>query len=87
MNPTSLSLLQTITATDNSLSHAQKSILQDLIAGRLPRPSLMPDKLLLTQKEAAKLLNISCATLWRMTKDGIFNLVEVIRDTFPLSSG
>jgi predicted DNA-binding transcriptional regulator AlpA len=82
MNATSLSLLQTITTTDNSLSLEQRSVLQELIAGRLPTRSRSNQPLLLTQKDTAKLLSISRVTLWRMTKDGIFNPVEILPGTF-----
>ena len=82
MNATSLSLLQTITTTDNSLSPEQRSILQALAAGRMPAHRSSDQKLLLNQKDTAKLLGVSRVTLWRMTKGGVFNPVEILPGTF-----
>ncbi len=81
MNSTSISLLQTITSTDGTLTAHQRTILTDLIEGRAA-PRLTRDApLLLNQKEAAKLLGISRVTLWRMTKAGYFLPVEILPGT------
>jgi predicted DNA-binding transcriptional regulator AlpA len=82
MNPTSLTLLQTVATTDATLSVEQRATLQDLIVGRaLSRPA-SGQALLLSQKDAASMLGISRVTLWRMTKEGFFAPVEILPGTF-----
>jgi predicted DNA-binding transcriptional regulator AlpA len=81
MNTTSISLLQTITSTDGTLTQQQRAILRDLIEGRTA-PRLTNDgPMLLTQKQAARMLSISRVTLWRMTKAGYFLPVEILPGT------
>jgi len=82
MNATSITLLQTIASTDNTLTLEQRAVFQDFIAGRTPARVAAGQPLLLTQKDAAKLLGISRVTLWRMTKEGFFSPVEILHGTF-----
>ena len=81
MNPTSLALLQTVVTSDTTLSQEQKLSLRSLIEGRPTSQNSPPEKLLLTQKDTAKLLSISRVTLWRMTRDGILHPVEILPGT------
>ncbi len=82
MNSTSISLLQTITSTDGTLTQQQRATLTSLIEGRTA-PLLTRDApLLLNHNNAAKLLGISRVTLWRMTKSGYFRPVEILPGTF-----
>ncbi len=83
MNKTSISLLRTIRETDESLSFVDKAVLEDLIAGRISmKASGGREVLLLTQKDAAKMLGVSRGTLWKMKKDGILSSVEILPNTY-----
>jgi len=63
----------------------EQGILQSLINGQrllqysAPRPADGP--LLLTQKEAARMLSVSRVTLWRMTRNGVFRPIEILPGT------
>lgn len=82
MNATSIAILQTVAATDPSLSPEQRTLLQDLVAGRSVPQSRTDQPLLLTQKEAARTLSVSRVTLWRMTRQGILTPVEIMPGMF-----
>ncbi len=82
MNKTSISLLRTIRETDESLSFEDKAVLEDLIDGRVSRKKSGGGPLLLTQKEAAKLLGVNRVTIWRMTNEDILRPVEILPGTF-----
>ena len=81
MNATSRAILQTVLATDASLSPAERSALQQTVDGLIglqAAPTSNEERLLLTQKASAKLLSVSRVTIWRMTKDGILHPVEIL---------
>ena len=86
MNATSRAILQTILATDASLSAAEKSATKRLVDGDVEAPTAFPtgadERLLVTQKRAAELLSVSRATVWRMTKDCVLHPVEIIPGTW-----
>ena len=86
MNATSRAILQTILATDASLSAAERSATKRLVAGEVEAPTVFPagaeERLLVTQKRAAELLSVSRATVWRMTKDCVLHPVEIIPGTW-----
>lgn len=86
MNATSRAILQTVLATDASLSAGERSAAQRLIDGHAEPLSSAPggtdELLLLTQKRAAELLSVSRATIWRMTKDCVLQPVEILPGTW-----
>lgn len=85
MNATSRAILQTVLTSDATVAREEQGILQALINGQrppqhsAPRPADGP--LLLTQKEAARMLSVSRVTLWRMTRDGVFRPIEILPGT------
>jgi len=91
MNATSRAILQTVLATDISLTVAERGTAQRLIDGRTEIPSTdastRDGPLLVTQKQAAELLSVSRVTIWRMAKDGVLNPVEILPGTwrYPLN--
>jgi predicted DNA-binding transcriptional regulator AlpA len=86
MNATSRAILQTVVATDASLSAAERSAAQRLIDGRIEAPTVVvggsDERLLVTQKEAAEMLSVSRVTIWRMTKDCVLHPVEILPGTW-----
>jgi len=86
MNATSRAILQTVLATDASLSAAERSATQRLIDGRTEVPTVVvcgsDERLLVTQKEAAEMLSVSRVTIWRMTKDCVLRPVEILPGTW-----
>jgi predicted DNA-binding transcriptional regulator AlpA len=86
MNTTSQAILETVLSTDTSLSLAERSTVQRLIAGETDslsaRQGEEASRLLVTQKVAANLLSVSRITIWRMTKDGVLHPVEVLPGTW-----
>ena len=90
MNATSRAILQTVLATDASLSAAERSTTRCLMGRERESPAVAAtradEKLLVTQKRAAELLSVSRATIWRMTKDGLLHPIEIIPGTwrYPL---
>lgn len=85
MNATSRAILQTVLATDASLSAAERSAAQRLIDGQTDSPTIgggADDRLLVTQKQAAELLSVSRVTIWRMTKDCVLHPVEILPGTW-----
>jgi len=85
MNPTSRAILQTVLATDASLSGAERGTVQRLIDGQAEVTATAPatdERAVVTQKRAAELLSVSRATIWRMTKDGALHPVEIIPGTW-----
>jgi predicted DNA-binding transcriptional regulator AlpA len=85
MNATSRAILQTVLATDASLSAVERSAAQCLIDGRTDAPTVVAggsdERLLVTQKEAAEMLSVSRVTIWRMTKDCVLHPVEILPGT------
>ena len=87
MNATSRAILQTVLATDPSLSVAERKAAQRLIDGLVSVPEVVrggeeDDQRLVTQKWAAELLCVSRATIWRMTKDCLLHPVEILPGTW-----
>jgi hypothetical protein len=85
MNTTSRAILQTVLATDASLSGAERGTVQRLINGEAEvaaTADVSDERLLITQKRAAELLSVSRATIWRMTKDCLLHPVEIIPGTW-----
>jgi hypothetical protein len=86
MNATSRAILQTVLATDSSLSPGERRATQRLIDGQFEAPTdaetTVNAQLLVTQKRAAELLSVSRATVWRMTKDCLLHPVEIIPGTW-----
>lgn len=81
MNPTSRAILQTVIATDSSLSSGERNFVQRLINGQTeaaPMSSAGDEQLLVTQKRAAELLSVNRVTIWRMTKDSVHHPVEIL---------
>ena len=82
MNDTRRSLLQTILATDPSLTGAERSAAQRLFEGNCEATDFAPiavdEKLVVTQKQAAQMLGVSRVTIWRMTKECILHPVEIL---------
>jgi len=82
MNDTSRTLLQTILATDASLTVAERSAAQRLFEGKTEAPAFaavgVDEKLLVTQKQAAEMLGVSRVTIWRMTKECVLRPVEIL---------
>ena len=89
MNPTSRAILQTVLATDTSLSGAERVTVQRLIDGQIEVTGTAPatdERVVVTQKRAAELLSVSRATIWRMTKDCVLHPVEIIPGTWRYPS-
>jgi hypothetical protein len=81
MNTTSRAILQTVLATDVSLSTSERGTVEGLIDGKIAMPTggeaSTDSALLVTQKRAAELLSVCRATIWRMTKDCVLHPVEI----------
>jgi hypothetical protein len=85
MNPTSRAILQTVLATDTSLSGAERGTVERLIDRQIGVSGSGPatdERVVVTQKRAAELLSVSRATIWRMTKDCVRHPVEIIPGTW-----
>ncbi|MGC4074945.1 MAG: hypothetical protein QM760_21090 [Nibricoccus sp.] len=84
MTPTSVAILQTILATDSSLTPNERGGLERLFRGEPlgSASSTVDDHLLIAQKKAAALLDVSRATIWRMTKDQVLQPVEIFPGTW-----
>lgn len=85
MNPTSRAILQTVLATDTSMSGAERGTVQRLIDGQIEvtgTAAAADERVVVTQKRAAELLSVSRATIWRMTKDCVLHPVEIIPGTW-----
>jgi predicted DNA-binding transcriptional regulator AlpA len=90
VNTTSRAILQTLIATDSSLSGAERRFVQRLIDGQTEIEAAAPtrsERRLVTQKRAAELLSVNRVTIWRMTKDGLLHPVEILPGTwrYPLN--
>lgn len=86
MNTTSKAILETVLSTDSSLSFGERGAVERLISGKSDfadsRQPTITDRLLITQKEAGAMLSVSRVTIWRMTRDGALNPVEVLPGTW-----
>lgn len=86
MNATSRAILQSVVTTDAALSALERGALQRVLEGLFEsaetttRASDAP--LLLTQKDAAKLLSVSRVTVWRLTRDQVLHPVEILPGTW-----
>lgn len=82
MNPTSRAILQTVIATDGSLTAGERDFVQRLISGEIAVPATSPaapdERLLVTQKRAAELLSVNRVTIWRMTRDCLLHPVGIL---------
>ena len=89
MNITSRTLLQTILATDGSLTVAERTTAQRLCDGQAEAPAGLSagidERLLVTQKQAAEMLGVSRVTIWRMTKECVLHPVEILPGTWRYS--
>jgi hypothetical protein len=85
VNPTTRAILQTVMTSDSSLSEVERGFVQRLLNGDLGVVSATVatdgERLLVTQKRAAELLSVNRVTIWRMTKDGMLNPVEILPGT------
>jgi predicted DNA-binding transcriptional regulator AlpA len=89
MNATSRAILQTLLASDDSLSQPERQAIKNLMEGVRDRSNeaQTPDETpLVTQKEAAKLLSVNRVTIYRMTRDCMLHPVEILPGTwrYPL---
>jgi hypothetical protein len=85
VNSTTRAILQTVAATDSSLSDDEKAAVQQLVDGKLEALSLGSSNhkhLLVTQKRAAELLSVNRVTIWRMTKEALLHPVELLPGTW-----
>jgi hypothetical protein len=86
MNATSRAILQTVLATDPSLTTAERSAAQRLIDGQVEALTTVAggadEWLLVTQQQAAVLLSVGRATIWRMTNDCMRRTVEILPGTW-----
>lgn len=73
-------LLETALRADETLSVTERSALQAALTD-VP-PDLPATPLLVTQKNAAELLDVSRVTIWRMAKDGLLHPVELLPGTW-----
>jgi hypothetical protein len=84
MNTTTQAILQSVASSDPNLSVAEKALIGRLVTGNaegsMPEASSAP--LLMTQRQAAYALGISRVSLWRMTRDSVFQPVEILPGTF-----
>jgi len=81
MNPTSRAILQTVIATDVSLSSGERDFVQRLIDGQTESVSMGlagEERLLVPQKQAAELLSVNRVTIWRMPQDCLLHPVEIL---------
>lgn len=82
MNPTTRAILQTVTASDASLSGTERDLVKRLLTGDfscggMPAPA-DGERMLVTQKRAAELLSVNRVTIWRMTRDSLLHPVEIL---------
>lgn len=82
MNPSTQALLQAVATTDASLTPLERDAIHRALSGGLRAPYSSGQSLLLTQKEATRLLSVSRVTIWRLTREGVFRTVEVTPGTF-----
>lgn len=87
MNATSRAILQTVLATDPSITTAEQSAAQRLIDGQVEVLATVAggaeEWLLVTQQQAVVLPRVSRDTIWRMTKDCMLHTVGIFPGTWP----
>lgn len=86
MNPTSRAIFQSVMSSDATLTSSERTALERLLRGESAIPALATgsadEQLLLSQKKAAKLLDVSRVTVWRMTKECVLHPVEILPGTW-----
>jgi hypothetical protein len=91
MNPTSRAIFQSVISSDPSLTAGERTALERLLRGETelgaPGSGTEADRLLLSQKSAAKLLDVNRVTIWRMTKENILHPVEILPGTWRYRLG
>ncbi len=91
MNTTSKAILETLLSTDASLSIDERGSVERLISGKSDLSDARKvggtERLLITQREVSALLSVSRITIWRMTRDGALNPVEVLPGTWRYRYG
>jgi hypothetical protein len=91
MNPTSRAIFQSVISSDPSLTGAERAALERLLRGEAeisaPGTGADADRLLLSQKKAAKLLDVSRVTIWRMAKECLLHPVEILPGTWRYPYG
>ncbi len=86
MNPTSRAIFQSVISSDASLTGGERATLERLLRGESEVQPLGAgaegDRLLLSQKNAAKLLDVNRVTIWRMAKESVLHPVEILPGTW-----
>ena len=86
MNPTSRAIFQSVISSDATLTSSERAALERLLRGESPTPVATTggadEQLLLSQKKAAKLLDVSRVTVGRMTKECVLHPVEILPGTW-----
>ena len=86
MNPTSRAIFQSVMSSDATLTSSERAALERLLRGEsavpVPATGGADEQLLLSQKKAAKLLDVSRVTVWRMTKECVLHPVEILPGTW-----
>jgi hypothetical protein len=66
-------------------SPEQLGAIDDILEGKIPKPPTQTvGPLLMGMTASANLLGVSRATLWRMTKGGVLQKIEVLPGSFRL---
>jgi len=88
MNATSRAIVQSVLSSDKELTIPETEALERALSGQSPEPtpSASGPTQLLTQRQVAQQLCLSRATVWRLTKQGIFHPVEVTPSTLRYRS-
>jgi hypothetical protein len=91
MNPTSRAIFQSVVSSDATLTGSERAVLERLLRGESAALTAVApcadEQLLLSQKKAAKLLDVSRVTVWRMTKECVLHPVEILPGTWRYSYG
>jgi hypothetical protein len=86
MNSTSRAIFQSVISNDITLTDGERARLERPLRGESVTPPATTgrtdEQLLLSQKNAAKLLDVSRVTVWRMTKKCILHPVEILPGTW-----
>ncbi|WP_334319307.1 helix-turn-helix domain-containing protein [Termitidicoccus mucosus] len=86
MNATSRAIIETVLNSDSSLTLPERAAIRQLLSGGAAQPQSIGGAFLMTQKQAAEKLSVNRVTLWRLTRRGIFHLVEVTPGTWRYQS-
>ncbi len=89
MNATSRAILQTVLATDPSLTLVERDTIQHVMDGLVEAVKSTAngndERLLVTQKQVATMLGVNRVTVWRMTRDAVLHPVEILPGTWRYS--